>query len=174
MAPVWLHCSVKYVIRKLNQQRQRYSNVQAEPNPQRAGDIHHHGAGQPRCCVLGLILQWTEHFPGLTASVNVNIGIWLFSLQDSAPLSITAPHITPPATITWLSPCWAPLVNWPVALSLRGWRCLCPLAQDTGWQGSRCHLLSLLCPFSQQHHQTQDLLTKLLPRALFSMYCWKE
>lgn len=37
MAPVWLHRSVKYVIRKLSQQRQRYSNVQWEPNPHRAG-----------------------------------------------------------------------------------------------------------------------------------------
>lgn len=52
MAPVWLHCSVKYVIRKLNQQRRRYSNA-VSAQPTEGWDIHHRARdpipGPPQC-----------------------------------------------------------------------------------------------------------------------------
>lgn len=63
MAPVWLHRSVKYVIRKLNQQRQRYSNAQPQPNPQRAEtSITEQGISSQVRLNAGLILQWHRSF----------------------------------------------------------------------------------------------------------------
>lgn len=63
MAPVWLHCSVKYVIRKLNQQRRRYSNAQSQPNPQRAEtSITEQGIPSQVLLNAGLILQWHGSF----------------------------------------------------------------------------------------------------------------